>query len=715
MPATEIRTRLAQFPSSGTAPFDVTIPGESRFPTGCLAYGIETSTLENFANGIASLYSISEFTTFERHTNFFSDRNNQTPPELNSEHQSANHWRRLSQNPPHAVIQEALFARIPGGITITPAQAGSAHFIMVVLVFGSACKVFSAGDGTLENGTFDVNHGFGGVAGAGVYFLNRLKDETELNFARQSIGFHSDNGVGIQMCSHHYQTEETIPTNNAAAIRDDSIGGIISPAGDTQVLINISANVPGTTTFEVLNNDLTGDLIGLLIECDDIQADARIIASPTVDNVDFVNDAPQFEPQAFLMIPSKCRDLNEDTNDSDAGTFSFYSADLDGFENSMGWRSINGGAGESQTRSNFFNKILYTSHGNNTSVHDMNSPVFTEEGWLYEVANIDKVDNIIRLWPSLTFEKSGGVQPPIVSNPVDFATGIATSTGEVDTDKPNNGGIFAVVTQSDITPTHAQITAGQDHTGAMADASQAVQAFDNPQVLNFTGLVADTDYFTHFTQEDSGDLESIPISADGFTTSASNQPPVAEGDIPDQVGTIGEVYPPLDTAPFFSDPDGDPLTHTQDNLPNGLDIDEAGLITGTPTGGFPFIETNTVIAGLDGDFRGFALAPVTGSINPATFGLESISKFGNTIAPSTPDMVFEVVGIDFEETSWKQIEIVGDFGSGIEQKTWFRVADNFVYDGNVGGNSQWRSVAGVAPLLDGEIYLIQIVATVITE
>ncbi len=65
-----------------------------------------------------------------------------------------------------------------------------------------------------------------------------------------------------------------------------------------------------------------------------------------------------------------------------------------------------------------------------------------------------------------------------------------------------------------------------------------------------------------------------------------NQPPVVDTPIPDQQCQIGVPFGPLDISGNFSDPDADPLTYSQSGLPNGLTISSAGVISGTPVGGF---------------------------------------------------------------------------------------------------------------------------------
>ncbi|WP_166802398.1 putative Ig domain-containing protein, partial [Microvirga pakistanensis] len=54
------------------------------------------------------------------------------------------------------------------------------------------------------------------------------------------------------------------------------------------------------------------------------------------------------------------------------------------------------------------------------------------------------------------------------------------------------------------------------------------------------------------------------------------------GTIADQANEDAQGITPLDVSTFFSDPDGDTLTYSASNLPDGLSIDPAtGIISGT--------------------------------------------------------------------------------------------------------------------------------------
>jgi hypothetical protein len=113
---------------------------------------------------------------------------------------------------------------------------------------------------------------------------------------------------------------------------------------------------------------------------------------------------------------------------------------------------------------------------------------------------------------------------PTLSSPLDSETGGTTATAAVTTDR-GDGTLWWVVTTSATTPSHAQIKAGQDHTGsaAAADGSQAVTATGS-QGVSITGLTAETQYYTHFAQESANDAAATPVSADGFLTPDITEP-----------------------------------------------------------------------------------------------------------------------------------------------------------------------------------------------
>lgn len=171
---------------------------------------------------------------------------------------------------------------------------------------------------------------------------------------------------------------------------------------------------------------------------------------------------------------------------------------------------------------------------------------------------------------------------PTLSLPTLTATGSSTATGDCESDS-DGGQMTGVITTSATTPSSAQILAGQDHTGAAAVAVNTIVGANAVNNFSWTGLSPSTVYYAHYAQ--AGTTPATPVTSSSVTTTA-NQAPVLDTPIPDQVCTIGVAFGPLDVSVYFSDPDGDNLTYSASGLPVGLTISSAGVISGTPTGGY---------------------------------------------------------------------------------------------------------------------------------
>ena len=81
------------------------------------------------------------------------------------------------------------------------------------------------------------------------------------------------------------------------------------------------------------------------------------------------------------------------------------------------------------------------------------------------------------------------------------------------------------------------------------------------------------------------DLWNGGVPWDYLESAGDNLPPILDTPEPDQFVTTGVPYF-NDVSGNFSDPNDDPLTFDGLGLPNGLIISNAGIISGTPTGGF---------------------------------------------------------------------------------------------------------------------------------
>ena len=127
--------------------------------------------------------------------------------------------------------------------------------------------------------------------------------------------------------------------------------------------------------------------------------------------------------------------------------------------------------------------------------------------------------------------------------------------------------------------------------GATPPQQIALEAGTQTLRFTFGGTIADNGYV----------LDMRSFTLDRIAEVTPNQQPVTSGITGAPQGAEDEAYS-FDVSSFFSDPDAeDTLTFTASNLPAGLSISEAGVISGTVTGlDGDLTETVTVTAS-DGD------------------------------------------------------------------------------------------------------------------
>lgn len=161
---------------------------------------------------------------------------------------------------------------------------------------------------------------------------------------------------------------------------------------------------------------------------------------------------------------------------------------------------------------------------------------------------------------------------PVLSAATDAQAGTISGLGSVSTDD-GSGTLYWVLTDSPVTPTPAEILAGQDHMASPApkSGSQAVSTSGAQPEIAVSGLVAGNTYHFHFAQENSSGSLSAALSSDGFTTAT-----------------------PVFLDSFTSDTSG----NYQTNAAAGIAYDAAneGLLLSDANGAFPAAYLN--IAGL---------------------------------------------------------------------------------------------------------------------
>ena len=129
-----------------------------------------------------------------------------------------------------------------------------------------------------------------------------------------------------------------------------------------------------------------------------------------------------------------------------------------------------------------------------------------------------------------------------------------------------------------------------DNGGLFTVNSDGSYSFDANS--DFEGLDAGEEATTSITYQISDgeggfDTATLTVTVDGVNDAPIVIDPNGGGDldpIPAQEGEDSTGVTPLNTAPFFGDVDGEPLSFTASNLPSGLVIDQnTGVISGTPT------------------------------------------------------------------------------------------------------------------------------------
>ncbi|MEI8599416.1 hypothetical protein P4S64_22405 [Vibrio sp. M60_M31a] len=81
----------------------------------------------------------------------------------------------------------------------------------------------------------------------------------------------------------------------------------------------------------------------------------------------------------------------------------------------------------------------------------------------------------------------------------------------------------------------------------------------------------------------------VNVPSDGDVTVVQNSRPVVETDLQPVTIQLGDTFSAINAADYFSDAEGDALTFTMSAIggeKNGIDIDDLGMITGTPKSGW---------------------------------------------------------------------------------------------------------------------------------
>lgn len=616
MTDSSVQVRIISLPLTAVAK-DVIIPDETRLPTGCIIKTVlaDFTTLGGQGGisavpGLSGSYAVTDFIdTFSISS---TDEDDVTTTDSMTYHDDASgHIVRLYDPVTDALIRTATVTAVAGGVRVTALEAGLDHFMQVTLFFGVECKAYSVG-GAINNGqTRVVTHGLTGAPDFGISYGCHAFQGSNGSLVC-SMGIFSDDGGIVQHC--HTQRSNNAAANGSPRGRIHTNRTMSHLAGTGNVLweVELTVNDASDTIFTMrVGNSASMGLVGLLVFMGDAVAELAVIDTHTSPTTDWNYTGISIRPQFAYVLPTFAEVVDATMSNNDAGAFGVIEWDDtivggEGVETGFAF-TVQNQLAISSTSSRINNRI-YASGPAQAAYFEAADPLFQQGGFVLISDNIATANTPPKKWLALFIEQVGAVTPAAtLSNPTVVSAGASQATGEVDTDTPN-GIIYGVVTQSIVTPSHAQIVAGQDDGGAPADSAAQFQAqLGPPNELDFTGLVDGTTYFMHFTQESSGGTASAnQVTSLSFQTSATNQNPTIVGPIPDQNVLIGQQYT-FDVSPFFDDPDGDPLTFTGINIPEGLSMDTAGLITGVPTDGGG--GTQPIIQSITFDFTGLLNTP----------------------------------------------------------------------------------------------------------
>lgn len=121
-------------------------------------------------------------------------------------------------------------------------------------------------------------------------------------------------------------------------------------------------------------------------------------------------------------------------------------------------------------------------------------------------------------------------------------------------------------------------------------------AATGPGSYSITGVAAGTTAMT-FIVTDSEDQTAVEVFA--IQVAEPNVAPIFGATIDDVSFPEGVPITPLDVSIFFDDPDGDALTFSSTDLPAGLDMNDGGVISGTPLAVTASTVTSVTITAFD--------------------------------------------------------------------------------------------------------------------
>jgi hypothetical protein len=391
-----------------TSNLDLTVAGESRTPTGCIIVCSQPVALDTLTTHLSHCIGGTDFT--DQACIGMTDKSAETIDTLCSMRHQETYVLYLLNEGISSADRTCTVSAITGGIRLAPQQTGLARQVTAWIVFGTACKFFSSnGDGDLGlDEAFNVAHGMTTYPKAGIYFSNQLNVSTGAD-TRFSVGFHAYDGTTIEQSAVGFVNDAIATTTNNSSRLQSDIGST------PRVAVNLNqANGNLRTSFELTSvdttniqytmrgtNTTTSKLCGLLLECDGVDTQVSTIDSPTTSASDWNYNGLDFTPQFLAMVTNRILNDNNGETGSNACTGGLFAVDSDGTEITHSFSSQDGIVlGTTNTQSEVITGLHCPTQFGADS-HNMDTIVFTSDGFDVAAADIFTADGTARKWPML--------------------------------------------------------------------------------------------------------------------------------------------------------------------------------------------------------------------------------------------------------------------------------------------------------------------------
>lgn len=373
-----------------TTAASITISGETRTPTGVIIFAGNPTAQNSNTNDAYYCAGWSDFTTEGCvHSNL---ENGVTPTDGTRGETTAD-CIFLFNVGLTTTRRSASIASQVGGFTITANENGDQIQFWALVFFETACTAFNLGNGTAADSTFNAAHSMSNRPG--IVIGSYVSGQSD-HFS-PCIGFCSyQNPTITQGCiairGQNNQTDGESHgqvLNNRFVAQSNNSGGILNSVEITDIN---DTNV----VFTAREGTLGGNVGGLIVEADEIDALLQFVDGPNSNSADWDVNGFGWEPQCVILGMTNFSDYNSQTNDNeDAGSFGVCAFTDDGIHSIT--TCDENGSNPSDTATRIATELYLFDH-NGSIDYQASSPSFTTDGFQFAAANIDVADTNTHRW-----------------------------------------------------------------------------------------------------------------------------------------------------------------------------------------------------------------------------------------------------------------------------------------------------------------------------